>query len=342
MREVDLDRLLGALEKVMGRGGSYMARCPAHEDRTPSLHITVKESGVVLWKCHAGCAQEDVTDALRRAGALPPAPERPLRTEPGGGRAWRERRAARRGPPAPRRRPPPDPEAGVDADRLWRASGPVNRGPGRVYLTDRNVWPGAEHPEIRWIGAEALAALKIKPALPGGAVGALVYRFRAPGDDEDGAKACQIEAVDARGRRHVFLWNDVKRPSIKHSDFDEGRRVFRARTGRRTAGAWICEGPMDALALARLGAMDKVNLHRASVFGAAGAGAVNSRTVAGLVGIARLAMDNDAAGDMAWERITEQLAAERRTWRGARPPRRFHDWTEALAAETGGRENPGG
>lgn len=46
--------------------GSYgMAKCPAHDDRSPSLSIRDGDRDKVLVKCHAGCAQSDVIDALR-------------------------------------------------------------------------------------------------------------------------------------------------------------------------------------------------------------------------------------------------------------------------------------
>ena len=48
-------------------GGGWMARCPAHEDRTPSLSIRDAD-GTVLVRCHAGCAQERVIAALRGRG----------------------------------------------------------------------------------------------------------------------------------------------------------------------------------------------------------------------------------------------------------------------------------
>ena len=48
-------------------GGQYMACCPVHEDRTPSLAITEK-SGKVLVKCFAGCAQGDVISELEKRG----------------------------------------------------------------------------------------------------------------------------------------------------------------------------------------------------------------------------------------------------------------------------------
>ena len=56
--------------------GSYMACCPVHDDRTPSLHLTEKE-GVLLWHCHAGCSQEAVGEALRRLAGVDTAPATP-------------------------------------------------------------------------------------------------------------------------------------------------------------------------------------------------------------------------------------------------------------------------
>jgi len=48
--------------------GSYgTARCPAHEDKNPSLSVSERD-GKVLLKCHADCDQEAVIDALRERG----------------------------------------------------------------------------------------------------------------------------------------------------------------------------------------------------------------------------------------------------------------------------------
>jgi putative DNA primase/helicase len=49
-------------------GGGWMARCPAHDDREPSLSIRDADDGKVLMRCHAGCEQERVVAALRSRG----------------------------------------------------------------------------------------------------------------------------------------------------------------------------------------------------------------------------------------------------------------------------------
>ena len=49
-------------------GGGWTARCPAHDDRTPSLSICDVDDTKVLVRCHAGCDQERVIAALRTCG----------------------------------------------------------------------------------------------------------------------------------------------------------------------------------------------------------------------------------------------------------------------------------
>jgi putative DNA primase/helicase len=54
-------------------GFAWIARCPAHADRTPSLSLR-DEDGKVLVHCHAGCPQVAVLDALRGRGLWPDTP----------------------------------------------------------------------------------------------------------------------------------------------------------------------------------------------------------------------------------------------------------------------------
>ena len=62
--EDNVDLLLGRLEGVRPAGpNSWMARCPAHEDRDPSLSVSVKE-GRVLLHCFAGCSADAVLGAV--------------------------------------------------------------------------------------------------------------------------------------------------------------------------------------------------------------------------------------------------------------------------------------
>ena len=63
-------------------GNGWRAKCPAHDDHTPSLMIADGRLGVVV-KCHAGCTQEAVLAAL-------PVEARELFAAPGGGIGKRE------------------------------------------------------------------------------------------------------------------------------------------------------------------------------------------------------------------------------------------------------------
>jgi phage/plasmid primase-like uncharacterized protein len=47
-------------------GSGWVARCPAHDDRTPSLSLADGHDGRLLVKCWAGCSAHDVLSALRR------------------------------------------------------------------------------------------------------------------------------------------------------------------------------------------------------------------------------------------------------------------------------------
>lgn len=58
-------------------GATWLACCPAHDDREPSLAIRDGDDGRVLVHCHAGCDQRDVIDILRRHGLWTPADSAP-------------------------------------------------------------------------------------------------------------------------------------------------------------------------------------------------------------------------------------------------------------------------
>ena len=56
-----LERVLALLKDVTGpKGGQWTARCPAHEDHTPSLSIREGDDGRVLLHCHAVCPTEKI------------------------------------------------------------------------------------------------------------------------------------------------------------------------------------------------------------------------------------------------------------------------------------------
>ena len=64
-------RIAQALHGGRKSGASWVACCPAHEDRTPSLSVRGSTDGRVLVHCHAGCAQAAVIAALKDLGLWP-------------------------------------------------------------------------------------------------------------------------------------------------------------------------------------------------------------------------------------------------------------------------------
>ncbi len=60
-----IDVLLSRLDKVRPNGsGKHMACCPSHDDRSPSLSITEKDSGQILIHCFAGCSPAEIMDSV--------------------------------------------------------------------------------------------------------------------------------------------------------------------------------------------------------------------------------------------------------------------------------------
>ena len=60
-----VENILSALDKVRNRGtNSWIACCPAHNDKNPSLSIKETKDGDVLLHCFAGCGVDDVVAAL--------------------------------------------------------------------------------------------------------------------------------------------------------------------------------------------------------------------------------------------------------------------------------------
>lgn len=61
----DVHALLGRLEAVkQTRSDAWQARCPAHDDRHPSLNIRLADDGKILLKCWSGCGAADIVAAV--------------------------------------------------------------------------------------------------------------------------------------------------------------------------------------------------------------------------------------------------------------------------------------
>jgi putative DNA primase/helicase len=59
-----VDLVLSMLPDATRSGKGWIAKCPAHDDRKPSLSINTGDDGRTLVKCHAGCTLDAICDAL--------------------------------------------------------------------------------------------------------------------------------------------------------------------------------------------------------------------------------------------------------------------------------------
>lgn len=65
---MNIDSVLSRLDKVKSRGkDKWIACCPAHDDKNPSLAISIVDD-TVLFKCFSGCGGVEVMEALEVRG----------------------------------------------------------------------------------------------------------------------------------------------------------------------------------------------------------------------------------------------------------------------------------
>ena len=132
MSAYDIARALG---KVRKSGKGWLTSCPAHDDRTPSLHLVDTADGRVLVHCFAGCSQERVIDAIKARGMRlsddNDQPDRPHRVEP----------------PA---KPRDDATRRGAALKLWNEARPIGDTLADEYL--RNRLRGLELPQCLYKG----------------------------------------------------------------------------------------------------------------------------------------------------------------------------------------------
>ena len=107
-------------------GSHWMAPCPTHEDRDPSLSIRDADDGKVLVHCHAGCDQSVVIGELRSRGLWDSTSDHC------------QRRATKRSPAASKA-PPDDGDRTAVALRLWRTTLPAVGTPVETYLHSRSI-----------------------------------------------------------------------------------------------------------------------------------------------------------------------------------------------------------
>ena len=61
----DINTVLSNVEKVKRTGeGKWLAPCPAHNDRSPSLAIKETNDGKILLHCFAGCSVHEIVESM--------------------------------------------------------------------------------------------------------------------------------------------------------------------------------------------------------------------------------------------------------------------------------------
>jgi putative DNA primase/helicase len=134
------------------QGDGWTARCPAHDDRAPSLSIGAADNGKLLVHCHAGCEQSEVVAALRARG-LWIEPSRPSILRRLGRQVVEQDQVERR----------------KAALAIWEASRPAQATLAETYLAARGIripaaaavrfHPSLKHPSGgRWPAMVALVA----------------------------------------------------------------------------------------------------------------------------------------------------------------------------------------
>ena len=81
---MNVNDFLSRLEKVKKTPSGWLAACPAHDDRSPSLTVGIARSGGLLVHCFGGCEVQDVVAAvgLQMADLMPEtAPDQPYKRQ---------------------------------------------------------------------------------------------------------------------------------------------------------------------------------------------------------------------------------------------------------------------
>lgn len=284
------------------RGTKGMCRCPAHDDRSPSLAIGLGEHAI-LFHCFAGCSSEAVLAAFARHGIR----ARDLFDGSGG--------------PIVLVTLPDKPDG--NAQRLWRQARILAGTPADSYLSSRNLklrprdlrfhanTPLGAKPDARFLPA-MLAAVRTDEAV------VAVHRTFL-GEAGDPAAKTNPTAASARLAR-----------------FDRPKRAL----GRLGTGAVRLATPFEGrLGLAE-GIESALSVQQ--IFGiACWATLGNERfglvTIPDSVRELTLFIDADAGGDLAEQKGRAAHAREGRVILTQRPGIEGQDWNDVLAASSGFR-----
>jgi len=263
-----LDDVLARLEAVRRCGAGFVARCPVHKDRAPSLSIREGEHGNVLLKCFAGCDYHAIVNALGVG------PMREAKPRPGGTKPASTDESAR----------------AELARRIWRESGDPRGTIAQNYLFGRG-WTGVG----RWQQATRIHSSldsRIRASLAIPASIRFHPRLKHPSGIYLPAMVAAIEARDGAltGVHRTFLEPDgTGKAEVEPNKMALG--PLKGCSVHLTAGdreIVICEGIETGLAI-----LQATGLHVWAALGTSNLGQVELPLVArGVI----IAADNDEPG----------------------------------------------
>jgi hypothetical protein len=256
-------------------GGEWVCRCPAHDDRDPSMTIRDSDDGRVLVHCHAGCEQGDVIDALKTLGL------------------W-EKQERTFIPSKPERKPPAKPanDNRGKARWLWQRSQPIQGALAERYLRSERVISCPLPATLRFLPGDH----RYPPAMI--AAFALPYEFE-PGKlsvNFNDIAAVHLTKLTRDGRKHPDQPNKIMLGSAR------GLPTVLAPMND-LLGLAICEGIEDAL-----------SVHQATGLGAWAAGSASrlpalAEAVPDWTDAVTIFADGDATGENNAVLLAEALDA---------------------------------
>jgi hypothetical protein len=284
-----------------GRG--YVARCPAHDDRNPSLSIRDGDNGCLLVHCFKGCSPASVFAALSAMGLW----------EKGGHRGQFLRRAR----PIERRHNSTDDDFAriLVANRSFAEAIPIKGTAGEIYFRNRGISPATLE-----ISRHALKFAPQRPTwLPDGAIrrfGAVIAQMRDVRTDQPRA----IHRTFLEGGRKADLPGGAKRMLGPAA----GCAIKLSRDEDVIDGLGIAEGLETALSVLQTG--------WGPVWALGSAGSIENFPVLGGIEALTIWADADEAGLRAARICQARWAEAGRECRILLPPQDGTDWNDVVGA----------
>ena len=297
-----LEQRAGEIATAFGgtwNGAKGMCRCPAHDDRSPSLAIGLGDRAI-LFHCFAGCSSETVLAALARHGIR----ARDLFDGSGG-------------PIAPVIHPD---KADRNAQRLWRQARILAGSPGDAYLANRGL--NLRPKDLRFHAKTPLGAKSDVRFLP-----AMLAAVRT----DDAIVAVHRTFLDAGSNTPTTI--GTRAAPARLARFDRPKRAL----GRLGAGAVRLAPPLNGrlgLAEGIESALSAQQIFGIACWATLGNERFGLVTIPESVRELTLFIDADEGGELAEEKGRAAHARDGRAIITRRPAVEGQDWNDVLIARS--------